>query len=63
MTWLVITDNTEMKEIAERHAKFPGQAVITVRSQGFTEKGTLWSGRFVELRNDKTVDDCVIETP
>ncbi len=37
----------DMQEIARRHAANPGKVKIVVRSQGLTENGKLWHGRFV----------------
>ncbi len=37
----------DMQEIARRHAATPKSVKITVRSQGLTETGKLWHGRFV----------------
>lgn len=37
----------DMLEIARRHAANPGGVKITVRSQGLTESGKLWHGRYV----------------
>ena len=37
----------DMQEIAQRHAVTPKSVKITVRSQGLTETGKLWHGRFV----------------
>ena len=37
----------DMQEIAQRHAATPKSVKITVRSQGLTETGKLWHGRFV----------------
>jgi ATP-dependent DNA ligase len=42
----------DMEEIAQRHAAKPGAVKITVRSQGLTETGKLWHGRFVGLCED-----------
>jgi bifunctional non-homologous end joining protein LigD len=37
----------DMQEIVRRHAANPGKVKVTVRSQGLTENGKLWHGRFV----------------
>ncbi len=37
----------DMQEIARRHAANPGAVKIIVRSQGFTESGKLWHGRYI----------------
>jgi ATP dependent DNA ligase domain len=37
----------DMQEIARRYAANPGDVKITVRSQGFTENGKLWHGRYI----------------
>ncbi len=37
----------DMREIARRHTANPGGVKITVRSQGLTESGSLWHGRFI----------------
>jgi ATP dependent DNA ligase domain len=42
----------EMEKIAHSHANNPGKVKITVRSQGLTETGKLWHGRFVGLCED-----------
>ena len=42
----------DMAEIAQRHAATPGSVKITVRSQGLTETGKLWHGRFIGLCED-----------
>lgn len=46
----------DMLEIARRHAATPGSVKITVRSQGLTETGKLWHGRFVGFyeENERT---------
>ncbi len=49
----------QMEEIAAAHAAAPGQVVITVGSQGRTEGGRLWQGRFCDLRSDKRPEECV----
>lgn len=49
----------EMEEIAQAHAATPGQVVITVGSQGTTEKGKLWQGRYRGLHLDKPPEECV----
>ncbi|BAZ31504.1 DNA ligase [Cylindrospermum sp. NIES-4074] len=42
----------DMVEIARRHAGNPGGVKITVRSQGLTENGKLWHGRYVGFCED-----------
>lgn len=36
----------EMQEIAARHAENPGKVKVKIVSQGFTESGAVWHGRF-----------------
>ena len=43
----------DMQEIAQRHAATPKSVKITVRSQGLTETGKLWHGRFVGFCEEK----------
>jgi ATP dependent DNA ligase domain len=43
----------DMEQIAQRHAAKPGTVKITVRSQGLTETGKLWHGRFIDLCEDE----------
>jgi len=42
----------DMQEIAHRHAANPGGVKITVLSQGFTENGKLWHGRYIGFCED-----------
>ncbi len=49
----------QMREIAARHTTTPGQVVITVACQGFTETGQLWHGRFLDFNNLVTPEDCL----
>jgi|GEM_PF-547321 len=49
----------EMAEIAAAHAANPGRVVIEVGSQGMTEGGKLWQGRYHGLRTDKPPEECV----
>lgn len=40
---------SDMHEIVRRHAVSPGKVKIKVRTQGLTESGQLWHGRFLEF--------------
>jgi len=51
----------EMAEIAAQFKANPQGSVITIASQGFTEKGQVWHGRYRGLRDDKTAEECVLE--
>jgi ATP-dependent DNA ligase len=51
----------QMREIATRHAATPGQIVITVACQGFTETGQLWHGRFVDFNDLVAPEDCLCD--
>ncbi|MEK7441463.1 MAG: ATP-dependent DNA ligase [Chloroflexota bacterium] len=53
----------EMTEIAAQFKANPQGSVITIASQGFTEKGQVWHGRYRGLRDDKTAEECVLEVP
>jgi hypothetical protein len=53
-------DASEMTEIARRFKS--GQPVVmSIGTQGFTEDGKIWHGRFRGVRDDKSVGECVIE--
>jgi len=53
-------DAGEMAEIARRYQS--GQPVVmSIGTQGFTEDGKVWHGRFMGLRDDKSVAECVME--
>ncbi|MEK7756947.1 MAG: ATP-dependent DNA ligase, partial [Planctomycetota bacterium] len=56
-------DGRQMQELVVRHAKTPGRVVITIASQGFTERRQLWQPRFVDFRDDKRPEDCVLSLP
>ncbi len=40
---------SDMLEVVRRHAASPGQVRIKVRTQGLTESGQVWHGRFLEF--------------
>ncbi|HLB50008.1 MAG TPA: hypothetical protein VJL59_23555 [Anaerolineales bacterium] len=54
-------DGRQMKELVSRHAKTPGRVVITIASQGFTERRQLWHPRFVDFRDDKLPEECALD--
>ncbi len=56
-------DGRQMQELVTRHAKTPGRVVITIASQGLTERRQLWQPRFVDFRDDKLPEDCVLSLP
>jgi bifunctional non-homologous end joining protein LigD len=51
----------EMAEIAAQFKTNPSGSVITIASQGFTEKGQVWHGRYRGLRDDKAAEACVLD--
>ena len=50
----------EMRVLAMLHAANPGGVVIEVCTQGFTENGKLWQPRYVDLRPEKTPQECEV---
>jgi bifunctional non-homologous end joining protein LigD len=50
----------QMAELARRHDETPGQVVITIVTQGFTEGGKVMHGRFTGFRGDKLPRECVL---
>jgi len=50
-----------MAEIAAQFKTNPSGSVITIASQGFTEKGQVWHGRYRGLRDDKAAEACVLD--
>lgn len=42
-------NQSSLKKIATLHAQNPGKVKIIVRTQGLTENGQLWHGRFLDF--------------
>jgi ATP-dependent DNA ligase len=50
----------QANHLAELHAANPGRVVIEITTQGFTEGGKVWHGRFLDVRTDKNPEDCEV---
>jgi len=50
-------DATEMAEIARQY-KVGRPVVMSIGTQGYTEDGKVWHGRFIGLRDDKKAEEC-----
>lgn len=54
--------NVEEQQEILRRVQAGEKIVVTVTTQGRTEKGKLWAGRFKDIRSDKTAAECVEAT-
>jgi bifunctional non-homologous end joining protein LigD len=53
-------DADEMAEIARQYEA--GEPVVmSIGTQGYTEDGKVWHGRFIGLRDDKRAEECVVD--
>lgn len=50
----------QAKMLAELDDANPGRIVIEIVTQGFTEGGQIWHGRYMDVRKDKKPEDCEI---
>ena len=49
----------QMHDLLSQHRGAPGEVVIKIGTQGFTEGGKLWQARYIGLHPDKQPVDCV----
>jgi len=53
-------DADEMSEIARQY-EAGRPVVMSIGTQGYTEDGKVWHGRFIGLRDDKKAEECVVD--